>query len=187
MLGTCAGVACWHQMLASHDGITCLQNMPCLAVFLQESAFRITELEANNNRVLQELAEFKAESKELRNQDLTIKRMEAQLGQLKAQLQNKVGLLPTVIVLSLSHTGAMLAYIATLSWLRLPRVLCPGSHMLFPLFDMFCVLHMSSMNAARLCNAWHSAKQGLTRGNDEGSGCIAICHLLACIASTHTP
>lgn len=43
-------------------------------------------------RVLQELADFKAESKELRNQDLTIKRMEAQLGQLKAQLQNKVSL-----------------------------------------------------------------------------------------------
>lgn len=47
-------------------------------------------------RVLQELDEFKAESKELRNQDLTIKRMEAQLGQLKAQLQNKVSLLKAV-------------------------------------------------------------------------------------------
>lgn len=50
----------------------------------------MTELEATNTRVLQELSDFKAESKELRNQDLTIKRLEAQLGQMKAQLQNKV-------------------------------------------------------------------------------------------------
>lgn len=40
--------------------------------------------------MVQELADFKAESKELRNQDLTIKRLEAQLGHMKAQLQNKV-------------------------------------------------------------------------------------------------
>ena len=61
----------------------------------------IAELEANNKRVLQELADFKAESKELRNQDLTIKRMEAQLGQLKAQLQNKAGPQPTTASLPL--------------------------------------------------------------------------------------
>lgn len=67
--------------------------MHCLAVFLQESASRIAELEVNNKRALQELADFKAESKELRNQDLSVKRMEAQLGQLKAQLQNRVSLL----------------------------------------------------------------------------------------------
>lgn len=40
--------------------------------------------------MVQELADFKAESKELRNQDLTIKRLEAQLSHMKAQLQNKV-------------------------------------------------------------------------------------------------
>lgn len=57
---------------------------------MQDSSARIAELTAANKRVLQELADFKAESKELRNQDLTIKRMEAQLGQMKAQLQNKV-------------------------------------------------------------------------------------------------
>ena len=57
---------------------------------LQDAASRVAELEGSNKRVLQELADFKAESKELRNQDLTIKRLEAQLGQLKAQLQNKV-------------------------------------------------------------------------------------------------
>ena len=62
-----------------------------LTLSVQESASRVAELEANNMRVLQDLADFKTESKELRNQDLTIKRMEAQLGQLKAQLQNKVG------------------------------------------------------------------------------------------------
>lgn len=79
------------------DIIVCQQYQVSVAhktvvAFLQESASRIAELEANNGRVLQELADFKAESKELRNQDLTIKRMEAQLGQLKAQLQNKVSL-----------------------------------------------------------------------------------------------
>ena len=57
---------------------------------LQDSSGRMAELVTANKRVLQELADFKAESKELRNQDLTIKRLEAQLGQLKAQLQNKV-------------------------------------------------------------------------------------------------
>ena len=57
---------------------------------LQDSSSRMAELTAANKRVLQELVDFKAESKELRNQDLTIKRLEAQLGQLKAQLQNKV-------------------------------------------------------------------------------------------------
>ena len=74
-------------------------------MYVQESASRIAELEANNMQVLQDLADFKAESKELRNQDLSIKRMEAQLGQLKAQLQNKVGLLLAHIALSsLSQT-----------------------------------------------------------------------------------
>lgn len=57
---------------------------------VQDAASRVAELEGTNRRVLQELADFKAESKELRNQDLTIKRLEAQLAQLKAQLQNKV-------------------------------------------------------------------------------------------------
>ena len=54
----------------------------------------MAELEVSNKRALQELADFKAESKELKNQDLTVKRMEAQIGQLKAQLQNKVSFLP---------------------------------------------------------------------------------------------
>ena len=57
---------------------------------LQDAAARMADLESENKRVMQELADFKAESKDLRNQDLTIKRLEAQLGQLKAQLQNKV-------------------------------------------------------------------------------------------------
>ena len=39
---------------------------------------------------LLELAGFKAESKDLPNQGLTIKRLEAQMGQIKAQLQNQV-------------------------------------------------------------------------------------------------
>lgn len=66
---------------------------------MQNSGAKLAELEASNKGALQELADFKAESRELRNQDLTVKRMEAQLGQLKAQLQSKVRLLP------LSHTA----------------------------------------------------------------------------------
>jgi len=64
----------------------------------QDSTARIAELEATNKRVVQELADFKTESKELRNQDLTIKRLEAQLGQMKAQLQNKVSHVFTLLV-----------------------------------------------------------------------------------------
>lgn len=51
---------------------------------------RVAELESSNYKTLQELADFKAESKGLRNQELTIKRLEAQMGQIKAQLQNQV-------------------------------------------------------------------------------------------------
>jgi septal ring factor EnvC (AmiA/AmiB activator) len=71
---------------------------------LQDSTARIAELESTNKRVVQELADFKAESKELRNQDLTIKRLEAQLGQMKAQLQNKVSHLFTLLVCALQST-----------------------------------------------------------------------------------
>lgn len=59
---------------------------------LQGYTARVAELEDSNRKVLQELADFKAESKDLRNQDLTIKRLEAQVGQMKAQLQSKVRL-----------------------------------------------------------------------------------------------
>ena len=51
---------------------------------------RVAELESSNKKTLQELADFKAESKDLRNQELTIKRLEAQMGHIKAQLQNQV-------------------------------------------------------------------------------------------------
>jgi len=71
---------------------------------LQDTTARIAELESTNKRVVQELADFKAESKELRNQDLTIKRLEAQLGQMKAQLQNKVSRLFTLPVCALQST-----------------------------------------------------------------------------------
>lgn len=50
----------------------------------------VAELERSNKKTLTELADFKAESKALPNQGLTIKRLEAQMGQIKAQLQNQV-------------------------------------------------------------------------------------------------
>ena len=57
---------------------------------MQDYKSKIAELESSNARISYDLAEFKAESKGLRNQDLSIKRLEAQLAQMKAQLQSKV-------------------------------------------------------------------------------------------------
>ena len=57
---------------------------------MQDYKSKIAELESSNARISHDLAEFKAESKGLKNQDLSIKRLEAQLAQMKAQLQFKV-------------------------------------------------------------------------------------------------
>ena len=59
---------------------------------MQDYKSKIAELESSNVRIGHDLAEFKAESKGLKNQDLSIKRLEAQLAQMKAQLQSKVPL-----------------------------------------------------------------------------------------------
>ncbi|KAL3136045.1 hypothetical protein ABBQ32_007079 [Trebouxia sp. C0010 RCD-2024] len=72
------------------------------------SVARLAELEASNKGALQELADFKAESRELRNQDLTVKRMEAQLGQLKAQLQSKEEQLEHAVATAAAETDAKL-------------------------------------------------------------------------------
>ena len=61
--------------------------------YVQEHKSKIAELESSNARISHDLADFKTESKGLKNQDLTIKRLEGQLAQLKAQLQSKVKLL----------------------------------------------------------------------------------------------
>ena len=83
---------------------------------LQDSTARSAELESTNKRVVQELADFKAESKELRNQDLTIKRLEAQLGQMKAQLQNKVSHSFTSPVCALQSSHRIATVWATLAF-----------------------------------------------------------------------
>ncbi len=83
--------------------------------FVQDSTARVGELESTNKRVVQELADFKAESKELRNQDLTIKRLEAQLGQMKAQLQNKVSQFFTIPFCALQSTQRIVTVWATLA------------------------------------------------------------------------
>ena len=49
----------------------------------------VAELESSNKKTLLELADFKAESKDLPNQGLTIKRLEAQMEQIKAQIQTR--------------------------------------------------------------------------------------------------
>ncbi len=84
--------------------------------FVQDSTARVGELESTNKRVVQELADFKAESKELRNQDLTIKRLEAQLGQMKAQLQNRVSHSFTLPVCALQSTQRIATVWATLAF-----------------------------------------------------------------------
>lgn len=56
---------------------------------LQEASARCAELEAAARRLAGELADFKAESKELRNQELTIRRLEERARTLEAQLEAK--------------------------------------------------------------------------------------------------
>ena len=57
---------------------------------MQGYTAHVAELESSNKKTVLELADFKAESKDLPNQGLTIKRLEAQMGQIKAQVQNQV-------------------------------------------------------------------------------------------------
>lgn len=57
---------------------------------MQEMASRSSELEALVCKQSQELAEYKAESKELKNQDGTIRRLEERVRSLEAQVQEKV-------------------------------------------------------------------------------------------------
>ena len=60
---------------------------------LQDASARVAEVEAAAERASRELAEYKAESAELRNQDLTIRRLEERVRGLEADLQEKVHLL----------------------------------------------------------------------------------------------
>ena len=64
-------------------------------------------MEAAAAKSARELAEYKAESSQLRNQDLTIRRLEEKARQLEAQLQEKVaacGLsIPTALIASSKH------------------------------------------------------------------------------------
>lgn len=64
----------------------------CFRCNLQESAARLAEVEAVATRSARELAEYKAESSQLKNQDLTIRRLEERARQLEAQLLEKVWL-----------------------------------------------------------------------------------------------
>ena len=57
---------------------------------MQEASARSAELEAATRRMAAELADFKAESKQLRNQELTIRRLEERARSLEAQLEAKV-------------------------------------------------------------------------------------------------
>ena len=57
---------------------------------MQEGASRMAELEAQTRKMAQELAEYTAESTELRNQDHTVRRLEERVRSLEAELQEKV-------------------------------------------------------------------------------------------------
>jgi homeobox protein cut-like len=50
----------------------------------------VAELEAEATKMTQELEEFRTESKQLKNQDLTIRRLEERARALEAQLETKV-------------------------------------------------------------------------------------------------
>ncbi len=56
----------------------------------QDASARVAEVEGAAERASRELAEYKAESAELRNQDLTIRRLEERVRGLEADLQEKV-------------------------------------------------------------------------------------------------
>jgi signal transduction histidine kinase len=64
-------------------------NLCCLLP--QDASARVAEVEAAAAKASRELAEYKAESSELRNQDLTIRRLEERVRGLEADLQEKVG------------------------------------------------------------------------------------------------
>ena len=49
----------------------------------------MAELEAQTRKMAQELAEYKSESTELRNQDHTVRRLEERVRSLEAELQEK--------------------------------------------------------------------------------------------------
>ena len=57
---------------------------------VQEGVSRMAELEAQTRKMAQELAEYKSESTELRNQDHTVRRLEERVRSLEAELQEKV-------------------------------------------------------------------------------------------------
>ena len=73
------------------------------------------ELEAQVRKLAQELAEYKAESKELKNQDGTIRRLEERVRGLEAQNQEKVGSLGVRPGILDAEQGAHEAFIPTLS------------------------------------------------------------------------
>lgn len=52
----------------------------------------MAELEAQTRKMAQELAEYKSESTELRNQDHTVRRLEERVRSLEAELGEKVGM-----------------------------------------------------------------------------------------------
>ena len=56
----------------------------------QEAGARAAEMEAAATKMAGELAEYKAESKELHNQEHTIRRLEDRTRSLEAQLEDKV-------------------------------------------------------------------------------------------------
>ena len=59
-------------------------------ISIQELASHGSEQDAQLYKLVQELAEYKAESKELKNQDGTIRRLEERVRSLDAQVQEKV-------------------------------------------------------------------------------------------------
>ena len=68
-----------------------LRTHPAPRWTLQEAAERLGEVEARAAKMAMELADFKTEATTLRNQDLTVRRLEERKKALEAQLAEKVG------------------------------------------------------------------------------------------------
>lgn len=84
----------WHlkdiRPVTKHIGLASVHSLPSLLCLPQEVGARAAEMEAAATKMAGELAEYKAESKELRNQEHTIRRLEDKARSLEAQLEDKV-------------------------------------------------------------------------------------------------
>ncbi|GAQ87720.1 Transcription factor/CCAAT displacement protein CDP1 [Klebsormidium nitens] len=73
----------YQKLYEAPDPVSCLASA-------SETAARVAELEAENRRFRQELEEYRAEASNLKNQQVTVRRLEERNRQLEQQMEEKV-------------------------------------------------------------------------------------------------